>query len=243
MRRALLIAALATAALPAAASAARAPASVKVANCSVETHEAAFYARMKQVPGTARMAMRFTLLEETGGDRAGRVDAPGLKRWRSSKPGVRVFGYRQAFKNLPENASHLVRVHFRWYAEDGSELARAKRRSARCRQFVELPNLTTQITAVMRTTVPGVFRYRALVRNSGKAAATAVPVRLTVDGDVVDTRTYASLGAGEERSLTIRGPACNRLARLEVDPEQVIAEGSDTDNVSEFGCATLRNVG
>ena len=243
MRRALLIAALATAALPAAASAAPVPASVKVAECSVETHEAAFYARMKQVPGSARMAMRFTLLEETGGDRAGRVDAPGLRRWRSSKPGVRVFGYRQAFKNLPENASHRVRVAFRWYAEDGSELARATRRSARCRQFVELPNLTTQITDVSGTSVPGVFRYQALVRNSGKAAATAVPVRLTVDGDVVDTLTYASLGAGEERSLTIRGPACNRLAKLEVDPEQVIAESSDTDNVFEFNCAALRNVG
>jgi hypothetical protein len=243
MRRALLIAAFATAALPAAASAARAPASVKLAECSVETHEAAFYARMKQVPGTARMAMRFTLLEETGGDRAGRVDVPGLKRWRSSKPGVRVFGYRQAFKNLPENASHRVRVHFRWYAEDGSELARAKRRSAPCRQFVELPNLTTQITDVRDTEVPGVHRYQALVRNSGKAAATAVPVRLTVDGDVVDTLTLATLGAGEERSLTIRGPACNRLAKLEVDPEQVISEGSDTDNVAEFSCAALRNVG
>ena len=243
MRRALLIAALATAALPAAASAARVPASVKVAKCSLETHEAAFYARMKELPGTVRMAMRFTLLEETGGDRAGRVNAPGLRRWRSSKPGVKVFGYRQAFKNLPENASHRVRVDFRWYAEDGTELARARRRSARCRQFVALPNLVAKITGVMGTTVPGVRRYQALVSNTGKAAATAVPVRLTVDGDVVDTLTIASLAPGEERSLTIRGPACDRLAKLEVDPEQVIAEGSDGDNVSEFNCAALRNVG
>jgi hypothetical protein len=243
MRRALLIAALATAALPAAASAARVPASVKVAKCSVETHEAAFHARMREVPGTARMAMRFTLLEETGGDRAGRVDAPSLRRWRSSKPGVKLFGYRQAFKNLPANASHRVRVDFRWYAEDGTELARAKRRSARCRQFVELPNLVAEITEVAPTTVPGVSRYQALVTNSGKAAATAVPVRLTVDGDVVDTLTLVSLAPGEQRPLTIRGPACDRLAKLEADPEQLIAEGSDDDNVFEFNCAALRNVG
>ena len=243
MRRALLIAALAAAALPAGAAAAPLPASVKLARCSLATHEAAFYARMKEVPGSVRMAMRFTLLEETGGDRAGRVDAPGLRRWRSSKPGVQVFGYRQAVKNLPENASHRVRVAFRWYAEDGSELARAKRRSARCRQFAALPNLVAEITGVMGTRVAGVRRYQALVRNTGKAAATAVAVRLTVDGDVVDTLRLASLAPGEERSLTIRGPACDRLAKLEVDPERVIAEGSDADNVSEFDCVALRNIG
>jgi hypothetical protein len=242
MRRALLTVALAAAALPAVASAAPAPATVKVASCSFADHTAAFYARMRQVPGTSRMAMRFTLLEETGGHAEAR-NVPGLRRWHSSKPGVRAFGYRQAFKNLPENASHRVRVDFRWYASDGSELLRARRRSARCRQYVELPNLTARITAVMPTKVLGVFRYQTVVRNSGKAAATAVPLRLTVDGDVVDTLTIASLAPGEERSLVIRGPECHRLAKLEVDPEQAIAESSDADNAYELACGSLRNVG
>ena len=62
MRRALLIAALATAAMPAAAGAAPLPVRVKVAACSVEDHAAAFSARMEQIPGATRMAMRFTLL-------------------------------------------------------------------------------------------------------------------------------------------------------------------------------------
>jgi hypothetical protein len=242
MRRALLIVALTTAALPAAASAAPPPVSVKVAKCSIATHEAVFYARMQQLPGVSRMAMRFTLLEETG-DRAVRVNAPGLRRWRSSKPGVRTFGYRQGFKNLPENASHRVRVEFRWYAEDGSEVARAKRRSARCRQFVELPNLVSKITGRKGTSVPGVVRYLALVTNTGRAAATAVPVRLTVDGDVVDTLTLISLAPGEQRSIVIRGPECHRLAKLEADPEQAITESSDADNAYELDCAALRNVG
>jgi CARDB len=245
MRRALpLTVALAAAALPAAAGAAPvpAPASVKVASCSFADHAATFYARMRQVPGTSRMAMRFTLLEETG-DHAEARSAPGLRRWRSSKPGVRAFGYRQAFKNLPENASHRVRVDFRWYAADGSELLRARRRSARCRQFVALPNLTSRITAVMPTTVPGVVRYQTAVTNTGKAAASAVPLRLTVDGDVVDTLTLASIAPGEERTLTIRGPECHRLAKLEVDPEQAIAESSDADNAYELSCGPLTNAG
>ena len=45
-----------------------APASVKLVTCSVETHEATFSARMQQVPGASRMAMRFTLFEQTGAE-------------------------------------------------------------------------------------------------------------------------------------------------------------------------------
>jgi CARDB len=239
MRRALITAALATAALPAAAGAAPVPASVKLAECSIETHSAAFYARMQQLPGASRMAMRFTLLEETGADTVKRVKVPGLRRWRFSKPGVKAFAYRQGFRNLPENASHRVRVDFRWYDAAGNEVERARRRSPRCRQFIELPNLVARITAILPTQVPGVVRYEATVRNSGKAAATGVPVRLTVDGKVVDTVTLASLAPGEVRSVAIRGPQCHRLVRLEADPEKVIAESSDEDNLFELNCAAL----
>lgn len=246
MRRALQMTALTAAAvalLPAAAGAAPPPASVKLAKCSVEEHEAAFYARMQQVPGASRMALRFTLLEETGGNGFTRVKVPGLRRWRSSKPGVRAFGYRQNFRNLPENATHRVSVDYRWYAQDGTEVARAKRRSARCRQFVELPNLLATIAAILPTGAKGVVRYRAVVSNTGKAAARGVQVRLTVDGDVVDTVTLASLAPGEQRTVAIRGPECNRLVKLEADPEQAIAESSDLDNVHELTCAALRKTG
>jgi hypothetical protein len=240
MRRALLIAALATAALPAAAGAAPAPASVKLVECSVDEHSAAFAARMHQLAGSTRMALRFTLLEETGADTVTRVKVPGLRRWRFSKAGVKAFAYRQGFRNLPENASHRVRVDFRWYDANGNEVERARRRSPRCNQFVELPNLVARIVAVLPTGVAGVVRYEAAVRNSGKAAATGVPVRLSVDGKVVDTVTIASLVPGEQRSVAIRGPQCHSLVRLEADPARAIAETSDEDNVFELGCAALR---
>jgi CARDB len=243
MRRALIISALAAAATTAAASAFAVPppAAVKVVKCSFEDHEAAFHARMRLVDGATRMAMRFTLLEQTAADGAERLDAPGLRRWRSSKPGVGTFGFKQGFRNLPENASHRVRVSFRWYSADGEEVRRAKRRSALCHQFDELPNLVTRIARVAPSAVPGVMRYETTVTNSGEADAAAVPVRLTVDGDVVDTVTVASLARGEQRSLVIRGPRCRRLAKLEVDPEKAIAESSDEDNVHELSCAALMN--
>ena len=241
MRRALITtAALAVAALTAAAPASAAtPTKVRVVKCSLEEHEAAFHARMGLVDGATRMAMRFTLLERTGDDGAQRVNAPGLRRWHRSKPGVRSFGYRQGFRNLPENATHRVRVSFRWYSADGEVVLRANRRSAACHQFDALPNLVAEITRVARGKVPGVWRYEVTVANRGRAAATAVPVRLTVDGDVIDTVRIVSLAPGERRSFAMRGPQCRRLARLEADPEQAIAETSDGDNADEHGCATL----
>ena len=239
MRRALLIVALATAALPAAAGAASLPAKVKVTACSVETHEAAFSARMDQIPGASRMALRFKLFELTGADAIRRVKLPGLRRWRYSKPGVTTFSYRQGFRNLPANASHRVVVDFRWLAADGSVVERARRRSARCRQFVRRPNLVAKIEAMIPT-MPGVARYQALVSNTGRASASSVPVRLTVDGKVVDTVRIASLVPGEQRSVAIRGPECHNTVKLEVDPDRSIAESSDLDNAHELRCSALR---
>jgi hypothetical protein len=242
MRRALITIALVAAALVAAAPASAAPqARAWLANCSLERHEAAFKGSMRLVPDAARMAMRFTLLEKTGRGPARPVAAPELRRWKRSEPGVRRFVYEQRFRNLPENASHRVRVHFRWYSAGGEVILRARRRSAACRQFKRLPNLTADLTRIARSKVPGVWRYVATVRNAGRARATAVQVRLTVDDGVVDTVRIASLRRGERRRVVIRGPQCSRLAHLEVDPDQAIAETSDADNSDELGCGVLMN--
>lgn len=239
MRFGLLTAVLTAAALAAAASGAagqRPPASVSLLGCSFEEHSAAFYARMKLVDGADRMALRFTLLERTGVEGAKPVRAPGLRRWHWSKPGVLALRYRQGLRNLKENATYRARVDFRWYTAAGAEVARAQRRSPGCRQFLALPNLTTRITQMGPTKVPGVMRYQALVSNTGEASVAAVPVTLAVDGDVVDTVSF-SLGPREAKSVAIRGPRCRRLARVEADPEKTIAETSEDDNAHELTCA------
>jgi len=239
MRFRLLSAALTTGALVAAASAAGAgapPASVTVTSCSVAEHSAAFYARMKLVDGADRMALRFTLLERTGVEGDKRVKAPGLRRWHWSKPGVVSLRYRQGVRNLEENATYRARVDFRWYSSSGAEVLRAQRRSARCRQFVALPNLVAKLTDMRPAKVPGVTRYESLVSNTGDATVAAVPVRLTVDGDVIDTVSL-SLGPHDARTVVIRGPECERLARVEADPEKAISETSEADNAHELTCA------
>ena len=240
MRFRLLTAALTTAALVAAASAAGAgspPASVRLASCSVAEHSAAFYARMKLVDGANRMALRFTLLERTGIEGEKRVKAPALSRWHWSKPGVVSLRYRQGVRNLDENATYRARVDYRWYSDSGAEVLRARRRSVRCRQFVALPNLVARLTKVGPAKVPGVMRYESLVSNTGDANVAAARLRLTVDGNVVDTVSL-SLGPHESRTVVIRGPKCRMLARVEADPEKAIAETSEADNAHELTCAT-----
>lgn len=237
MRRALLTLALLTAAAAPAAFGAAPLASVRVVKCSIEEREAAFQARMKAIEGTDRMAMRFTLLERTDVQGYRRLKAPALRRWRWSKPGVQVFGYRQAVRNLPEHASHRMRVDFRWYASDGERIARVKRTSAPCRQFTALPNLTASIVGITPTDNEGVQRYLVLLGNTGEVDVSDVSLRLSVDGAVVDTKPVASPEAGESRSVPMRGPACGRRAAIEVDPDKLIAETSEDDNVHELSCS------
>ena len=150
-------------ATPEPGSAAVPQASVKLVTCSVATHEAAFKARMIRIEGTQRMGMRFTLLERTSATGFAPVQAPGLGRWRRSRPGVGTFGYRQAVKGLPQNAVHRMRVDFRWYGADGEVLSRTRRTSRACRQFDALPNLGVAIVGSAPTRVRGVRRYRVRV--------------------------------------------------------------------------------
>ena len=193
------------------------PASVKLSDCSRETHSATFQGRMKRVEGAERMWMRFTLLEKhASGFEA--VSAPGLGRWHKSKPGVGTFNYLQTVRGLQQGASYRMAVSYRWYDAEREAIAKTRRRSAPCHQFAALPNLTAALAEVQETKDEGVVRYAVRVANEGVAAANAVAVRLTVDGAVVDTVTLASLRVDESRLLTFRGPECRVSVTAAADP-------------------------
>jgi uncharacterized repeat protein (TIGR01451 family) len=225
--------------LPAAASGGSLVASVKTVKCSLADHEAIFYARMQNLDDVDRMAMRFTLLERAGEEGFEQVRAPGLGRWQRSRSGVGTFSYRQGVRGLLPNAVYRMRVDFRWYSADGEVVEELRRRSSSCRQYLDLPNLRARVIGAVAATVPGVVRYRVRLSNDGPADATAVPVGLIVDGNVVDTASVATLGAGEVRFLTIRGPDCERSVEARADPEGVIAESSEDDNAHTVTCAEL----
>lgn len=218
------------------------PATVRLLACSRVEQRAVFYARMRSVPGSVRLALRLRLLERAAGAADfGPVAAPGLGRWRRSKPGVAAFGFRQAVRGLSPGASYRTEVDYRWYRRGGRVVRRARRRSAVCRQVVPLPNLRAELlSARPYARRPDVLRYLARVTNGGAAPALAVPVRLVVDGASVDTRTIARLTRGESVTLAFPGPPCADLAEVDVDPGNVVPESLETDNVDALACAALR---
>jgi hypothetical protein len=244
MRRRLAIAALLLATIPPtvpalASGGVTAPAWVKTVECSPDAHEAAFYGRMRQVPGGDRMLMRFTLLARTGAHGFDRVDAPGLERWRRSNSGVAAFGYRQGLRNLTENVVYRVRVDFRWLSPEGDTLLTATHRSAPCRQFDALPNVHARLLGAAATSVPGVLRYDVRAWNSGLAPAGAVEVSLEVDSRLIDTMTVASLFPDESGDLPFRAPECESVVKAKADPDGAIVETSEEDNVHQLACSDL----
>jgi hypothetical protein len=214
------------------------PVSVKLLDCSPESSSATFHARMRAVEDSERMWMRFTLLVKQG-NTFEVLKAPGLGRWHKSKPGVGTFGYRQTVRGLQAGAVYKVQVNFRWYSENRELVEKTQRRSAPCRQFVAVPNLKARIVGSERTKVPGVLRYSVRAANAGVAPATNVALRLSVDGGVVDTVTIAALAPGERRLITFRGPECRSSVMAVADPDGVLVESSETDNVHQLACADL----
>jgi hypothetical protein len=220
-------------------TAARVPVQLKLVECSLAEHSSAFRGRMNRLPGSARMGMRFTLLERTGAGFEA-VEAPGLERWRRSKAGVGTFSYRQGVRNLALNAAYRMRVDFRWWSASGRVVRRAGRLSPVCRQYAALPNLRARVLGAAGTKVAGVVRYALQLTNAGSAAATEAAVRLTVDGNVVDTRTLPALAPGEQRTLTFRGPDCAQSVGARADPDALIVETSEVDNAQQVACADLQ---
>ena len=209
--------------------AARLPAKVGLLECSLAEQAATFRGRMSRLPDSVRMGMRFTLQERTGAGGFAAVEAPGLERWRKSRRGVGTFAYRQEVLALVPNTAYRMRVDYRWWSEGGRVIRRTRRLSTLCRQYEALPNLRARVTNTGGTNVAGVVRYAVRLRNAGKAAAAQAPVRLTVDGNVVDTRTMP-LAPGEQRTLIFRGPECRQSVEARADPDALIVETSESDN-------------
>jgi CARDB len=211
------------------------PASVKVADCSVEDASAAFYGRMRPVAGSDRMWMRFTILERQAGGYEP-LRARGLSLWHRSKPGVSAFGYRQTVRGLQPGGVYRARVSFRWYSPEGELLERTRRTSPACRQYEGVPNLTSAVTGFGPTKVPGVVRYEMRIANEGAAPAEGVEAQLSVDGGVVDSVTVSSLEPGSSREIAVLGPACTKTVASMADPDGVIVESSEDDNAHSVDC-------
>jgi hypothetical protein len=214
----------------------------KVLECksgdTVATRSATFLGRMRAIPGTDRMLMRFTLMERFGDEKLHSLTVPELKAWRSAKPGIKDFRYKQTVTALQGGGDYRVLVDFRWLDADGNLLRKSKRLSGACRLPGELPNLTLG-TPTARPGPEGTAAYVVPVRNDGKAIARDVSVGLFVDGAAANVAHIDSVAPGEVREVRFTGPACKSNLRMVVDPADTIKERLESDNVSVVRCPEL----
>lgn len=214
--------------------------SVTVTDChpsaDVQQRYASFSGQMDALPGTSRMAMRFTLLERlraSGHFRA--VPLRDLRSWRRSRPGASGYIYTQRVTALRDGGWYRMRVQFRWYDASGAVLKTAYVRSAGCHQPLVLPNLT--ISSIVSTPAPAGGRvYSITVANDGKGDARNVAVALRVDGAVVGVSTLDLIPGQESAVAQITGPDCSVGARAVVDPYRQIRETDDSDNALAVPC-------
>lgn len=239
---ALSIAAGAWAAAPAPTPTAALPlTNVKVIQCqrgaTAAERVATFRAGVRRIPGAARLSVRFDLQESIGGAAYHFVKAPGLGVWRTSRAGVRAFAYRQKVKALAEGSSYRVWVHYRWRNARGTVIKRAKRRSGPCRQTGPLPDLRVQ--RIGGKPVEGSTnrtRYAVSVINAGTAASPAAGLQLAVDGALAGPVVVPALAVGQIIRVFVDGPRCSGGVRAEVDPDALVREADEVNNVRFADC-------
>ena len=242
-RRVLTLAVLALAvAVPGQAqSSYKMPAS-KVLECksgdSPDTRTATFLGRMKTIPGTDRMLMRFTLMERFGDEKLHALTVPDLRAWRSAKPGIRDFRYKQTVTALQGGGEYRASVDFRWLDADGNLLRKARRVSGPCNEPGELANLKAGGPSAL-SGPQGTAVYVVPVSNDGKAAAHDVAVELFVDGAATNVAHIDSVAPGETREVRFTGPTCKRNLRMVVDPADAVKEQTESDNVTTVRCPPL----
>jgi hypothetical protein len=226
-------------ALPGQAQAALKLPAVKVVECRTsdagETRAAVFQGRMRTIAGTDRMLMRFTLRERFGDEKLHSVTVPELRAWRSAKPGVKDFRYKQTVTGLQGGGEYRVSVDFRWLDADGNLLRKARRQSGVCRQPGELANLTVGLPTA-QAGPEGTSVWVVPILNRGQAVARDVAVELFVDGAATNVNHIDSVAPGETREVRFTGPACKRNLRIVADPADTIKERLERDNVLLVPC-------
>jgi CARDB len=217
-------------------------ATVSVADChpadTLAQRYAAFSGEMRTLPGSARMAMRFTLLERPPAVGSFEVvPLPELRPWRRSKPGARTFIYTQRVTGLRDGTGYRARVQFRWYGPQGRVLRTISERSGVCRQPAPLPNLTIGSITSAPSSTAGMRTYTITVANTGEGEAREVGVGLRVDGTAVGSSKIDLLPAQEQAVVQIDGPACAFTVRAVADPQHRIPETNESDNSLTVPCS------
>jgi CARDB len=198
---------------------------------------AVFRGEMKQIPAATGMRMRFDLSERVGRDAWRGVKPYAVGDWHAAKPGVTRFAYRQRVAGLKPGTRYRATVAFQWLDDAGGVVTFRRLPSPVCRQTGRLPNLAFRGDAQTR---PGptaeTAHYKVRIVNDGRAPAGRSALQLSVDGADVDSRPTGKLAAGERAVVRFVGPVCADRIRVRLDPDDVVREVTERDNLRVTRC-------
>ena len=201
---------------------------------------AVFRGEMTQIEDGLRMQMRFHLSEKVGSSPWVGPRAPGIAVPREARPGIKDFAYRQRILALKKGSSYRVDITFRWLTADGKEVKREVERSPVCRMPGKLSNPKIRDAVNVKDgPTPDTRRYIVRVGNTGTITTQNIFLKLSVDGAEVDTRRIIRLTAGQRREIAFVGPVCRGSVVAQLDPEDLIPEISEQDNVVKTPCSQL----
>jgi hypothetical protein len=189
---------------------------------------AVFSGSMPPVARTWRMRMRFDLYSRRGSAaKWQRLAAPKWGVWHASRARVPGFVFTKVVDGLDAPASYRALVRFRWYDKQGEIVRTAHRTTPACVQPDPRPDLRlSSLTAIAVSS--SVARYTVVVRNAGLGVAGPFGIVLTIG----DRRTPISIGAGltsgQQRAVTIDAPSCLVAGKL-----TILLDSADT--VDEAG--------
>jgi hypothetical protein len=200
---------------------------------------ATFEARMRSLPHTVRMQLRFTLQARTPDrPRYAAISAPGFGGWVGAAPGTARYVFTKRVENLLAPASYRVRVRFRWLDAAGNTVQRAKQYSPACRQPDPRPNLSVGSVGVQTVADPARRRYVAFVRNTGRGIADPSSLELSAGGALLGALPVDELAPGQGMLVSIEGPACAPGDQIvaDADADEAVDESDEADNRFSRSC-------
>jgi hypothetical protein len=249
MRRHATIACFAAAVVATAPAAARAaaqqrpPLQARLVSCATgptaSARIAAFTASMPALAGTARMWVRFDLLQRMPGEtRFATVPLPAWGRWERSQVGRAGFIYTKRVRALRAPGAYRARVRFRWYDARGRVQRRAQRLTKTCLQPDPRPDLRAGALTIAPGLGPSSATYQLVVRNAGRGAAGPFDVVLSAGGMPQPPVRVDGLAAGASRVVDVPGPLCSAgsTLRFVVDAGAAVAESDEADDVVDRAC-------
>jgi hypothetical protein len=201
----------------------------------------------RPLTGTRKLAVKFDLLERTPVTASPTpVRADGLGVWITPTnptlgqlPGD-VWRLNKTVLNLDAPAAYRFRVTFRWTGALGKVLGTAVRYTRTCTQRELRPDLlVSSITVTPVAGHPEEDLYTAVIADQGATGAGPFEVLFAPgDSSAPITRTVQFLHAGESRSLSFVGAACDAASppTVTVDATSEVDDDNRANNTMTAVC-------